>query len=64
MDFTLTDELPEIRTAVRELRSGFPGEYWRSLEPDLYPEEFVRALAENGWLAALISKSMEGRASR
>jgi acyl-CoA dehydrogenase len=50
----MTDDLPEIRRAVRELCARFPGEYWRSLEPDRYPEEFVRALTEQGWLAALI----------
>src|SRR5262249_25141223 len=50
----MPDELPEIRRAVGELCARFPGEYWRSLEPDRYPEEFVRALTEQGWLAALI----------
>jgi acyl-CoA dehydrogenase len=50
----------EIRAAVRELCAGFPGEYWRGLEPDGYPEEFVRALTENGWLAALIPEEYGG----
>jgi acyl-CoA dehydrogenase len=45
---------------VRELCAGFPGEYWRSLEPDLYPEAFVKALTENGWLAALIPEEYGG----
>jgi len=49
------DELLEIRRAVRDLCDRFPGEYWRSLEPDRYPEEFVQALAQHGWLAALSS---------
>jgi acyl-CoA dehydrogenase len=48
------DELLEIRRAVRDLCDRFPGEYWRSLEPERYPEEFVRALTEHGWLAALV----------
>ena len=39
-------ELAEIRAAVRELCARFPGEYWRALEPDRYPEEFVAALTE------------------
>src|SRR3954452_19330975 len=60
MDFTLPEELTDIRAAVRELCSGFPGEYWRGLEPDRYPEEFVRALTENGWLAALIPEEYGG----
>jgi acyl-CoA dehydrogenase len=44
----------EIRAGVRELCAGFPGEYWRGLEPDRYPAEFVAALTAGGWLAALI----------
>ena len=60
MDFSLPEELGEIRAAVRELCARFPGEYWRALEPDTYPEEFVRALTENGWLAALIPEEYGG----
>ena len=60
MDFALPDELNEIRVAVRELCERFPGEYWRALEPDRYPEEFVQALTEHGWLAALIPEEFGG----
>ena len=60
MDFALSDELGEIRVAIRELCARFPGEYWRALEPDRYPEEFVRALTENGWLAVLIPEEHGG----
>jgi acyl-CoA dehydrogenase len=60
MDFSLPAELDEIRAAVRELCAGFPGEYWRELEPDRYPEEFVAALTEHGWLAALIPEEYGG----
>ena len=60
MDFSVPDELNEIRAAVRELCAQFPGEYWRALEPDRYPEEFVVALTENGWLAALIPEEHGG----
>ena len=60
MDFAVPDELNEIRTAVAELCGRFPGEYWRGLEPDRYPEEFVAALTENGWLAALIPEEYGG----
>jgi acyl-CoA dehydrogenase len=45
---------------VRQLCDAFPGEYWRGLEPDRYPEEFVTALAEHGWLAALIPEEHGG----
>ncbi len=60
MDFGPSPELLEIRAAVRELCDAFPGEYWRELEPDRYPEEFVAALTENGWLAALIPEEYGG----
>jgi acyl-CoA dehydrogenase len=60
MDFTVSQELSEIRSAVRELCSRFPGEYWRGLEPDRYPEEFVWALTEYGWLAVLIPEEYGG----
>ena len=60
MDFVFEDALTEIRAAVRALCDGFPGEYWRSLEPDRYPEEFVAALTEHGWLAALIPEEHGG----
>jgi acyl-CoA dehydrogenase len=60
MDFAPAPELDEIRAAVRELCAGFPGEYWRALEPDRYPEEFVAALTEHGWLAALIPEEYGG----
>ena len=60
MTTSTPDELVEIRSAVAELCGRFPGEYWRSLEPDRYPEEFVRALTEHGWLAALIPTEYGG----
>jgi acyl-CoA dehydrogenase len=60
VDFTQPEELTDIRDAVRQLCSDFPGEYWRGLEPDRYPEEFVRALTEHGWLAALIPEQYGG----
>jgi acyl-CoA dehydrogenase len=60
MDFAQPEEYGEIRAAVRELCAGFPGEYWRELEPDGYPDAFVRALTEHGWLAALIPEQYGG----
>jgi acyl-CoA dehydrogenase len=60
VDFQSSEELLEVRAAVRELCAAFPGEYWRELEPDGYPQEFVTALTENGWLAALIPEEYGG----
>jgi acyl-CoA dehydrogenase len=51
----------QIRAAVRDLCSRFPGEYWRKLdEARVYPEEFVRALTGAGWLSALIPEEYGG----
>ena len=50
----------DIRTAVAELCSRFPGEYWRSLEPNAYPDEFVAALTAGGWLGILIPEQYGG----
>jgi acyl-CoA dehydrogenase len=58
--FDLPDEVQAIRVAVRELCAAYPDEYWRSNEPDRYPEEFVAALTEHGWLAALIPERFGG----
>jgi acyl-CoA dehydrogenase len=53
-------ELKDIREAVRRLCEDFPGTYWRGLEPSSYPTEFVQALTEHGWLAALIPEEYGG----
>jgi acyl-CoA dehydrogenase len=60
VDFQVPDEIKDIREAVRALCSDFPGSYWRDLEPDRYPTEFVTALTANGWLAALIPEAYGG----
>ncbi len=51
----------EIREEVRKLCSGFPGEYWRKLDIEsAYPTDFVEALSEAGYLAALIPEEHGG----
>ena len=55
------DEHQEIRDAVRHLCSQFPDEYFRKVdEQRAYPEKFVDALMEAGWLAALIPEEYGG----
>jgi acyl-CoA dehydrogenase len=50
-----------IRDEIRKLCTRFPGAYWRELDrAGDYPREFVAALAEGGWLAALIPESYGG----
>ncbi|HSR72448.1 MAG TPA: acyl-CoA dehydrogenase family protein [Kiloniellales bacterium] len=54
-------DFPEIREAVRALCARFPGEYWRALDRERAdPEDFVRALTEAGFLAALIPEDYGG----
>jgi alkylation response protein AidB-like acyl-CoA dehydrogenase len=55
------DEYAEIRESVRALCAKFPGEYWRALDRErAYPTEFVAALTEAGYLAALIPEEFGG----
>src|SRR5436305_9924958 len=56
-----SEEIAGIRAAVRALCQKFPGEYWRKLDRDrAYPAEFVTALTEAGFLAALIPEEYGG----
>jgi acyl-CoA dehydrogenase len=51
----------ELRSGVRELCARFPDEYWRDVDRrSAYPEEFVGALTDAGWLAALIPTEYGG----
>lgn len=54
------DDLDVIRTEVRRLADKYGVEYWRGLEPDRYPEEFVADLTTHGWLGALIPEAYGG----
>jgi acyl-CoA dehydrogenase len=56
-----SDEFADIRSSVRALCAKFPGEYWRALDRERgYPSEFVAALTEAGYLAALIPEEFGG----
>lgn len=51
----------EIREAVRALCAEFPTEYHRKIDEERgYPEAFVDALTEAGWLAAMIPEEYGG----
>ncbi len=57
----LGEDYPDIRESVRRICADFPGEYWNGLDEKLaYPEEFVRALTESGFLGALIPEEYGG----
>ena len=48
-------EFREYREPVRELCGRFDSRYWQGVDAKAeYPEAFVKALTEAGWLAALI----------
>jgi len=51
----------QIRRAIRDLCGSFPSDYWQTVEAESgYPEKFVKALTEAGWLSALIPEEYGG----
>jgi acyl-CoA dehydrogenase len=55
------NDFQDIRDAIRDLCAQFPPEYFRKVDEERgYPEEFVTALTEAGWLAALIPEEYGG----
>jgi len=51
----------DIRQGVRDVCSRFDSSYWQKLEEASgYPEAFVQALTQAGWLAALIPEEFGG----
>ena len=61
MDLSLTPEQLEIQSTVRECCRRFPDAYWRDVdEREAYPEEFVRAVTEQGWLGILLPEEYGG----
>jgi acyl-CoA dehydrogenase len=51
----------ELRESVRMVCERFPDSYWRELDAAReYPEEFVRAMTEAGYLGALIPEEYGG----
>jgi len=56
-----TDKYSDIRDAIRDLCKKFPDEYHRKVDERRgYPEEFVDALTQAGWMAALIPQEYGG----
>ena len=53
--------LQSLREGVRKACEGFPDEYWRELDTRReYPEEFVKAMTQAGYLGALIPEEYGG----
>jgi acyl-CoA dehydrogenase len=58
---TAADLHQDLRGGVRDLCKAFPDRYWRALDAErAYPEAFVRALTDAGYLAALIPEEYGG----
>ncbi|GEQ74859.1 acyl-CoA dehydrogenase [Comamonas testosteroni] len=61
IEHTSSNNHHEIRDAIRALCAEFPDEYFRKIdEQRAYPEAFVNALTQAGWLAALIPQEYGG----
>lgn len=61
IEYTSSNNHHEIRDAIRALCAEFPDEYFRKIdEQRVYPEAFVNALTNAGWLAALIPQEYGG----
>lgn len=61
MNFSYSDTQNEIKAAVIELCERFGPQYWRDCDSKKeYPEAFVQAVTEAGWLAALIPEQYGG----
>lgn len=59
--FWLTEEQEAIREGVSKVMAGFGDEYWRAAdETGRFPEEFVAAMAEGGWLGVAMPEEFGG----
>ena len=57
----MDDSHQQIREAIRALCRQFSSTYWQNIDYQrAYPEDFVRALTEAGWMAALIPQEYGG----
>lgn len=58
---TESDDLKAIREGVAAICRQFPGSYWQECDRNrAYPEDFVAALTDAGYLAALIPEEYGG----
>jgi acyl-CoA dehydrogenase len=54
-------EYQEYRQAIRELCGQFDSKYWQEVDERAgYPDAFIKALTDAGWLAALIPEQYGG----
>jgi acyl-CoA dehydrogenase len=59
--FWLTEEQEAIREGVTKVMADFGDEYWRNAdETGRFPEEFVSAMADGGWLGVAMPEEFGG----
>jgi acyl-CoA dehydrogenase len=60
-DYGLTEDQKALCRSVRELCTKYPETYWRELDKaEKYPDAFVKALTDGGFLAAMIPEQFGG----
>lgn len=61
MDFGFSEEQLAIRDAVQKICDQFPASYWLTCDRDgTFPEEFVSAVVEGGWLGIAMPEQFGG----
>jgi acyl-CoA dehydrogenase len=61
MDFSLSDQQRSIQEAVSAICRQFDDAYWLSRDRDgQFPEEFVKAITEGGWLGIAMPEAYGG----
>jgi len=61
LDFGLSEEQEMIRTQVRQIADSFDLEYWREHDKTKeYPQDFLDAFAQAGWLGIAIPEEYGG----
>ena len=61
MNFELTDEQQSIQTAIQKVCQPFDDAYWLARDTDgAFPEAFVRAITEGGWLGIAMPEAYGG----
>ena len=61
IDFALSELQQSVRAAVEKICARFDDDYWLQRDRDgKFPEEFYRALADDGWLGVCIPESYGG----
>ncbi|MEI4768737.1 acyl-CoA dehydrogenase family protein [Psychrobacillus sp. FJAT-51614] len=61
MVLSTKEDIDLIRKSVRSLCEKFPEDYWKEVDKKQeYPEKFIKALTDEGWLSVLIPEEYGG----